>query len=580
LDENEDDAVSRPSIEVVEAESDDGSLSSGFSEAAEASSMLGSPLQTESLASLAISRPPMPRSISSRNTLQPPGELQALPPSRPISMVIPVSALAQAIKAKNMKPVNPFDRFATLSGSGDPNPLYIKIYVPHSSEADEPLEVVLSKATNDGSPVTVGEAIGFSLWKCGESGVKPPVPGPKMNVNWWTLRIVEDGEVDYDFPALTRTRPISDFTSNNNRGARGRSREKPWDEFALVLATDAQFTEHEAQTPTFSQEAAAAKERLEDDEMGHHHQPLPDNKPRPSVTTLRQHPITGGRFTANRQDSIVALDAPSGPTSHAIERNGAPKNLTVHYTDKDFRPGVVPIKTTTDTYLAEVFDQVCQKLNLDKALYVLKVTNTTTVAPTDRTVEALGPDRSSLDLVRRRFIGDGTFGFSGSPGSGSPNAPLLLTAAGTPKKPKRGAGVGGSLHPLAQSSDPAGLGVSSRLNANFRRYAVIRKQPMSFAPSHPRVIALDDEYLHIMPGEAVAGQKVFDQTQGKISTIHYSSVVGCKVNRKHPKTFRVVVFKERETKRYDFEAASAKEADEIVREIKKGMEPFKDSLPM
>jgi len=583
LDEDQDEAESRPSTEALEDELADSSLSSGFSDAAEANSLLESvdnPLQQGSIPGLTVTRPPLPRSTSSKRSLEPFGELQALPPSRPISTIIPVSALAQAIKAKNMKPANPFDRFATLSGSGSPNPLYIKIYVPHSSDSEEPLEIILSKTTSEGGPVTVAEAIGFTLWKYGENGIQPPVPGSKMNVNWFTLRIAEDGEVDYDFPPLTRTRPFTDFTSNNNRGVRGRSREKPWDEFALVAATDAQFAEHENQTPIYSQEAAAALERAEYD-AAPGLQPPADNKPRPSILTPRQHPITGSRFAARRQDSLVALDAPSAPISHATERTGAAKDLNVHYTDKDFRPGVVPIAATTDTYLAEVFDQVCQKLNVDKALYVLKVTNTTTVAPTDRTVEALGPDRSSLDLVRRRFIGDGTFGFSGSPGSTSPNAPLLLTTAGTPRKPKRGTGVGGSLHPLAQSSDVIGSTTGSRLNANFRRYAVIRKQPMSFAPSHPRVIALDDEYLHIMPGEAVAGrEKLFDTTQGKITSVHYSSVVGCKVNRKHPKTFRVVIFRERETKRYDFEAGSIKEADDIVEEIKKGVEPFRDSLPM
>lgn len=583
LDENQAEEESRPSTEVVEAVLDDSSLSSGFSEAADANSLLegvGGPLATESLPSLTISRPPMPRSISSRKTLEPFGALQALPPSRPISTVIPVSALAQAIKAKNMKPANPFDRFATLSGAGSPDPLYIKIYVPNSNAADTPLEVVLSKNTNEGSPVTVAEATGFTLWKYGESGIKPAIAGSKMNVNWWTFRMVEDGEVEYDFPPLTRTRPISDFTSNNNRGARGRSREKPWDEFALVEANAAQFQEHEGQTPIFSQEAAAAQERAEEDAVTGH-QPQPDPKHRPLVVAVKQHPITGSRFAPQRQDSMAALDVPSAPISHATERTGAEKDLNVHYTDKDFRPGAIVIEATTDTYLAEVFDQVCKKLNVDKALYVLKVTNTTTVAPTDRTVEALGPDRSSLDLVRRRFIGDGAVGFFGSPGSSSPNAPLLLTTAGTPRKPKRGAGNGGSLHPLAQTSDVVASGSGSRLHTSFRRYAVIRKQPMSFAPSHPRVIALDDEYLHIMPGDSIAGrEKLFDTTQGKISTVHYSSVVGCKVNRKHPKTFRLIVFKERETKRYDFEAANVKEADEIVHEIKRGMEPFKDSLPM
>ena len=35
-----------------------------------------------------------------------------------------------------------------------------------------------------------------------------------------------------------------------------------------------------------------------------------------------------------------------------------------------------------------------------------------------------------------------------------------------------------------------------------------------------------------------------------------------------------MIFREKETKRYDFEAQSATDAGEIVEEIKKGIEPY------
>ena len=68
--------------------------------------------------------------------------LQALPPPRPISIIAPVSALTLALKAKSKAPKNPFDRFATLSAKADPNPLYIKIYIPSSSNPSKPLEML------------------------------------------------------------------------------------------------------------------------------------------------------------------------------------------------------------------------------------------------------------------------------------------------------------------------------------------------------------------------------------------------------------------------------------------------------
>lgn len=559
----------------IDVDSDEDSLASGLSAIADPTSLLGgmtNVMQPSPTGLRAIPQSFGAKAPSPARSGRPFVELIALPPPRPISMVQPVSMLSLALKARFAKPTSPFERFGILSGAGSPDPLYIKVFLPASIQPRKPLEIVVRRTTDDGIKVTVSEVIGFGLWRYAEEEIQPPFTAAKTNVNWWTLRMMEDGEVDFDFPALTRTRPMIDFTSNNNRPPRGRSRDKPWDEMALVEATSSQFRDNEAATPVYSEQAAsAAKTNIADDgapppgrqvESAH-------NNPGP-----RENPITESRFTrANRQNSMNALDAPTEPIAHFTQRTGAPKILNVHFMDNDYRPRAVGIEVTTDTYFAEVFDRICKKLNVDKAQYVLKVTRTTTVVPFDRTVEALGTDRASLDLIRRRFVGDGTFGFPGSPGSSSPNAPLLVNNVESPKKARRP----GALHPLAQQTDFAGLGLAVGTNANYKRYNVIRKQPMSFSPSHPRILVLDGEYLHVMPGDT-AKEKLFDTQQGKLTTIHFSGVVGCKVSRKHPKTFRVVIFRERETKRYDFEASSAGEAAEIVQEIKKNVAPYRDDL--
>src|SRR3984885_12250640 len=85
-----------------------------------------------------------------------------------------------------------------------------------------------------------------------EEACKPVLEPSKLNVNKWTMRMVEDGEVEYDFPALGRTRPMSEFTANNNRGARGRSRERPFYEFALVEATPQQAEDNHKATPKYT----------------------------------------------------------------------------------------------------------------------------------------------------------------------------------------------------------------------------------------------------------------------------------------------------------------------------------------
>lgn len=518
--------------------------------------------------------------------------LQALPPPRPISVMVPVSALSQALKAWSTAPSDPFERFATLSGNGETNPLYIKIYVLDSSREDRPLELLVRRITEGNPSVPVAEVIGYALWKYEREDVTPEITGTKKNVNRWNFRIYEDGDIDYDFPPLARMAPISDFTSNNNRPPRLRARDKPWDEFALVEASEKEFKENETLTPKYSKEASDAQAAQS--------KPAPSSIPNPSpmpsipANTFTQNgpyrnPITDPGFSAaaQRKESLP-LDAPAAPVVQSAPRIGAPKSLTIHFTDDKFVHRTTMIEVTTDTYIADVFDAACKRFNVDKGLYNLKVHGTSTVAPTDRTVEALG-SLAVLDLMRRRFIGDGTFGLSGSPSStGSPNAPLF----GTPRKTGSGktAAAANSTTVTAATKGAQNLVALQRQEALLaaaaapgKRFAVIRKQPMSFASSSARIIVFDSDYMHIMPAAAPGGLDpvavlgggkagIFGEAPQKVTSVLFANVVGSKVSRKHPRCFSFGVYRERETKRYDFEAQTQEEAVEIVGEIKKGVE--------
>jgi len=472
-----------------------------------------------------------------------------------------------------------------LSGKGDPNPLWIKIYYPFSDDPTAAVETPVRRAAVDGVTTTVVELIGLSLWQYAEGKRQPGIDAKDMNVNRWTLRMVEDEEVDFDFPALGRTRAVSDFTSNNNR-PRGRSRDKPWDEFGLVQASEEQFQENEEQTPQFGAATpAAASTATPTPEPSRAHTPLPmsrtvsDNPAMPSFAPNR-NPITGPSFAIHpiRKDSTgPLLDAPAMAQPSSTPRTGVSKTVTIHYMDPNsFQATTLPIPTTSDTYIAELFTLACQRLKLDKALFVLKVRGTQTVAPQDRTVEALG-EKLHLDLFRRRFVGvgDDMGGLAASPGSGSPNAPLLLTAGTTPtKKSKKGFGgmLAGRTVDAGNTAAQNGL---IGLGAGVKRYQVIRRQPLSFAPSHPRVLALDGEYVHIMPAATMDGEGAVAVGPGKATSVHLSNVVGCKVSRKHPKLIRMLVYRgENETKRYDFEAQSRDEAAEICGEVRRGVERF------
>lgn len=515
-------------------------------------------------------------------------KLPRLPIGQAITTVSAASLITLSLKGNDgvANIEKPFQEYAELSGKGEASPVWIKIYYPFAAQASKPLEVPIRRQKNrtEDGPPSVSDLIGLALYQYEEENREPKLKGGDTKPERWELRMVDDGEVEMDFPALNASRPITDFTSNNNRPPQRRARDRPWDEFGLVRAEAAESDDGEEQPTTSVSQADAAVETRNDITKPVPPQPSAPPPAPPSMAPVR-NPITGPSFALavpiTRKDSSNLLDAPAAPTSTSTPRTGAPKTVSIHFTDpQSFQTTVLPIQTTADTYIAEIFDMSCTRLRLDKALYVLKVRGTQTVAPSDRTVEALGANLH-LDLVRRRFgaVGDFGLGMSGSPGSSSPNAPLELVPNTPPtgKDPRRrkGFNVPGVLNPLAaQQAKPNDAAAATASTFNFpgaqagRRYNVLRKQPLSFAASHPRTLVITPEFVQILPAQG--GEEGVPAT-GKVTSIHMSSIVGVKVSRKHPKMVRVLVYKEKETKRYDFETSSPEEAQAIVADVRVGV---------
>ncbi|RFU29181.1 hypothetical protein B7463_g7160, partial [Scytalidium lignicola] len=550
--------------EEDDEDSDASDMSSAFAESLDSTSMLDSvdgPMSGSPVEHVVGTMPKALTRSTSKKSKPAPSVLQALPPPRPISTIQPKSLLSAAIKAKRTKAAMPFESFASLSGQGDPNPLHLRIYAPFAKSTKKPYELLIRRTVHENEAndrqVTVADLIGLSLWRYAEEKLEPSIPAEKLNVNRWTLRMVEDEEVDFDFPALDRTKPVVAFTTANNRAARSRSNSTPYDEFALVEASDEQFKENEKVTPQFKQEAV---ESSPDDDIVTKSPPPPQTNTT-SFTEWRANPL----LITNLRPNVPFADMPATTVMQQSNRGGRQKLLRVHIYAADTTPGqMITLDVTTDTYLADVLDIVCKKRQLDKASHVLKLTGTGTVVLLDRTVESIG-NITELDLYRRRFATDGPLTLSGSPSANhSPKPPAGTEPTAVRKIRKTQAG---GTHPLAQEAvkqDELG-------SANYRKYTVWRKQPMRFVGMNERIIAIDGEYLHIMP--ASTGKTVFEG-QGKTTTVHFSNVVGCKVQRRHPTNFKLVVYKATETKRYDFEAKSADEAAEIVFEIKKGISPY------
>ena len=475
--------------------------------------------------------------------------LEALPPPRPMSTIRPMSVvqpqslLSAALKAKQHKSSVPFQKFAHFSGQGTQGSINVRIYAPFSKTPGKPYEVLIRPRVQDGQNaervVTVADLIGLSLYRYNEEKREPQIPSKKFNINWWTLRMVEEGgEVDDDFPPFERTKPLSAFTTVNNASARGggrlRSNSSAFDEFALVPATEDEFEENKALTPQEDggeeDEAQQVPRTSQDGDATARNAPTPaanlstaDAQARP-----RQNPIV---FTTYRSNTPLA-DAPQARAATPNMARGQHKLLRIHIMSADTTPGqMVTVDVTTDTYLAEVLDLVCRKRQLDKANHVLKLPGSGAVVMIDRPVSSIG-NVSDLELYRRRFATDGPLSMTGSPSSASPKSvPLGDNAGSGGRRAKLKAQMLGP-HPLAREA----LKQDELASANHKKYTVWRKQPMRIVGMSERILVIDGEYIHIVPA---SGGKAVHDGSGKTTTVHFSNVIGCKVPRKHPTNVKV-----------------------------------------
>lgn len=559
--------VARQQSDLLPEEMEDDSLgsymSSGFAASMDSQNMIDSVRLPQvdqqhhvgTIPSNLAKKPPQSKSPRKSMPAPPaqPSPLAALPPSRPISYIKPVSLLSQMINARRAKPSLPFEKFAPFTGRGDPNPINLRIWAPISKDDPPYFEVLIKRIINDpeqgNREATISDLIGLALWRYGEENKVPKLTAQQLNVNRWNLRLMDDDEVEMDFPPLDRTKNVIGLAPNNNSGGGGRGgrrgARKTFDEFGLVEASDAEFEQNCQKTPQYTQESEAAPAGGADDDF-------PAAAPRKSSVNKQDAP-TGGiganlrnlnPLLTTMQKSGMQADLPPKIARDTTARPGVTKLLRIHIMSSDAVPGQVHMtEVNTGSYLAEVLDQVCKKRGLDKAAHVLKLRGSGAVVLLDRTVGSIG-QATDLELWRRRFGTDGPLGMAGSPSSHSPKMPIgSLDASGLPdraKKSRKMAGFMGSssllnlpsMHPLAKSHK---LDEPGSTAANYQKWSVWRKQPMRFVGMNERVVAIDGEYLHILPGST--GRKTDEG--GKEITVHFSNVVGCKQLRRHPSNFKV-----------------------------------------
>ncbi|ODV91445.1 hypothetical protein CANCADRAFT_66383 [Tortispora caseinolytica NRRL Y-17796] len=351
---------------------------------------------------------------------------------------------------------------------------------------------------------TVADIIGYILLSYIEQKQEPELTEAEQNPDAWTLRIVEDdGEPDEDFPALDRSRVIKAFG---------------FDEFALVEATPQQLIENEA--------------------------------------------ISG---RSNKQSTKTAKQ------SNNIRLSGSSK---IDSTDQDGEVAILKIypdllydslsclkiTTSKSTFIRDVMETVCKTKSLDPTRYLFRVIGSRTIVPLERTVRALN-GHHDLELISRGLTSDLIVAAQ----TDNPSAPLSLEFTTADRKfgfdnPSNYVPEG----PPSSMAESSKQGDVQEVTSTYVKYNVWRRQQMSFNLRQERVLAIDGEYIHIMPAEdrtALENQKT--------SSYHVSLLRIYKQSRKIPKNFKLIFQRSRELKRYDFETESAAKTQEIISRINK-----------
>ncbi|WVF69708.1 hypothetical protein IAT40_004487 [Kwoniella sp. CBS 6097] len=478
-------------------------------------------------------------------------QLSVSPPSRPSGLTAALNKyvphlVSTAIATTSSSPPpmsgpapNPFaSLYATVAAPSSLPSLSLEMYFPHSKKPADP---IIAKVRKD---ATVEEVTGFGLYKYWEEGRLPLLSDDEDEVKWssvgWGLRIVEDdGEVDEDFPALDRDSQISKFS---------------YGQFAIVEATEEQIRQNAAKAPTIQRRpsrilASARPSR-------------PPGAPQPpSRGNTLNVPSAQNNASSSAASSFSSLEhTPLGVAGPALSTTATAMKGSVGLSSTSSEIVRLKIRVTasadvhfttttnvpSDMYIADLTEVLCKKkrLQMPATDWVLCLADLTLALPLDRTVASL-EGRTDLALVRRQWA----------------------TEHGLRIDDRRGGDPSASI--FKRQSEPApmqrfGPGLAD-FTQTYKKYTVQRKIAIG---RHERVLAIDGDYIHIMPSESRA---FFDSM--KTTSFHITLVASCKLTGRAG-GFKINVWREGAQKRYEFEAENQRQAADIVSTIRQLMKSY------
>ncbi|KLT42972.1 SIN1-domain-containing protein [Cutaneotrichosporon oleaginosum] len=270
-------------------------------------------------------------------------------------------------------------------------------------------------------------------------------------------------------------------------------------QFGVVRATDSQKKQNAAMAPMIQRRPS----RIIADTRPRRPQPMPTVMSPEEDTPLKQGLSAGSR--------PVLL--------HVYVRASA---------DVQFN---TTISAPSDMYIADLTEVLVSRKNLPQPAsdWVLCLADLSLALPPDRTVASL-EGMNELTLVRGQWAAE--HGLRGDMRGGDPSASIFKRASEPPAKWEMG--------------------------QTYKKYTVMRKTPIG---RHERQLAIDGDYIHIMPSE---NRAFFDSL--KTTSIHITLVAGVKLSGRAG-GFKLYVWRDGSRKRYEFEAENVKQAQEIVESI-------------
>ncbi|KAI0000629.1 stress-activated map kinase interacting protein 1-domain-containing protein [Russula compacta] len=424
------------------------------------------------------------------------------------------SALSSMMAASST--TNPFsDLYSAISGRGvsPAASMTVTVFFPFAREpAGKPMSLGVRK------DATVEEVLGFALWSYWEASwlprldEDPNAPEEKLSAVGWVMKIAEeDGEVDEDFPPPNRESKISKFN---------------FEAYAMLEASPAQVQQNKIlegkiqRSP--SRVAKPKKADLSNSSLAPPSSVAPSASTSALTSSTLNNSILPGSYTS------------SGPQIFLRIRIQDTVDAAHLYTT---------ISVSATMYMQEALEMVCRRRRLQAKEYALLLLGMNILIPLDRTVASLQGE-SDLRLVKRSVLPHMGVDVRPIGRSTDPNASIFKRMSDVPD---------------------LDYNTSQDFTAAYKKYTVYRKMPM-IVGKHERTLAIDGSYIHIMPTANKAAKAVFDN--GKTSSYHIDSVVSCQSGKSSSSAFRIVVHRDGGNKRYEFEAESAKLANEIVQTIK------------